>query len=258
MKNKLFISGLAVLLLWSCTQKKADERSVPRPMANPAAEGFNSAASDSAAIAIADSVMIAMGGRKAWDSIHYISWNFFGLRDLIWDKPGNKVRIEQPDDSTIYLLNMNDMTGRVKKGNEEITNADSLKKYLERAKSIWINDSYWLVMPYKLKDSGVTLKYLREDTTMSGIKAHVLQLTFDNVGNTPDNKYEVYVDRSDKLVKQWAYFRYAHQDSASAVWPWDNYRKYNGILLSANRSDNKGPRDVEVSEDIAENTFSEF
>ena len=29
----------------------------------------------------------------------------------------------------------------------------------------WINDLYWLVMPFKLKDSGVTLKCLGEDTT---------------------------------------------------------------------------------------------
>lgn len=36
---------------------------------------------------------------------------------------------------------------------------DSLSKYLQLGQEVWINDSYWLVMPFKLLDPGVTLKY---------------------------------------------------------------------------------------------------
>ena len=54
--------------------------------ANPAAEGFDEAGSDPEAIAIADSVMVHHGGRKAYDDARYISWNFFGARSLVWDK----------------------------------------------------------------------------------------------------------------------------------------------------------------------------
>lgn len=129
---------------------------------------------------------------------------------------------------------------------------------LDRAKGIWINDSYWLLMPFKLKDTGVTLKYLGEDTTATGTKCNVLELTFKEVGNTPENKYRVYVDLKDNLVKQWAYYKDAAQDSASQVWPWDNYKKYGDILLSADRSDNKGPRDVRIDEKLPDKVFNEF
>ncbi|HHL71578.1 MAG TPA: hypothetical protein ENJ29_03615, partial [Bacteroidetes bacterium] len=50
----------------------------PRDEANPPAPGFNLADSDARAIAIADEVMQALGGRRAWDKTRYITWRFFG------------------------------------------------------------------------------------------------------------------------------------------------------------------------------------
>ena len=223
---------------------------------NPPCEGFNLEGSDEKAIQIADEVMQAMGGRKAWDDTRYITWSFFGRRDLCWDKLSGNVRIESPGDSSLFLLNINTMEGKAFKNGMEVTDSDSKSKLLERAKSIWINDSYWLVMPFKLKDSGVTLTYQREDTTLLGANADVLQLTFAGVGVTPQNKYEVWVDQKDRLIKQWAYYRDAAQDSASSIWPFDNYEKYGEILLSANRSDGRGPKGVAVSSAIDESIFT--
>ena len=225
---------------------------------NPPAPGFDSPHSDPAAVELADSIMAAMGGRQNWDKTRYISWNFFGRRNLVWDKAEGNVRIESIPDSTTYLVNINSLKGRVQIKGQEITQPDSLQKMLAQGKSIWINDSYWLVMPFKLKDTGVTLKYLGEDTTRTGRKCNVLELTFQNVGDTPENKYRVYVDLKDNLVKQWAYYKEANQDSASQIWPWDNYKKYGNILLSADRSDDKGPRNVRVDEKLPSNVFTEF
>jgi hypothetical protein len=232
------------------TQNQADQ--------NPAAEGFDFDHSDPAAIELADSIMIAQGGRKAWDETRFISWNFFGRRNLVWDKHESRVRIESLPDSTIYLLNMKTGQGRVRIGKVELKEADTLKKMLERAERIWINDSYWLVMPFKLKDTGVTLKYLGEDSLATGKFYNVVQLTFQGVGSTPENKYLVYVDRSDNLVKQWTFFEKASQDSASAIWPFDNYQQYGKLLLSADRSDGKGPRSVKVDENLPDAVFTEF
>ncbi|ELR72440.1 hypothetical protein C900_01523 [Fulvivirga imtechensis AK7] len=225
---------------------------------NPAAEGFDQHGSDEKAIAIANTVMKAMGGRKAYDNMRFIAWNFFGARDLVWDKHTGRVRIDVPVRKTTYLVNIHTLEGRVIKDSAEITHPDSLKAYLDQAKSIWINDSYWLVMPFKLKDTGVTLKYAREDTTKAGTPADVLTLTFENVGDTPNNKYEVYVDKSDNLVKQWAYYQEAGQQAPSAIWPWDNYKEYEGVLLSADRSDGKGPRNVRVYRELPDEVFSSF
>lgn len=256
--NKIFFVQslvMATLFLTGCQHEGQENR---RSKANPPAEGFNAAQSDPAAIELADSVMAAMGGRENWDETRFISWNFFGRRNLVWDKKEGRVRIESIPDSTIYLVDVDDLKGRVQIKGKEITAPDSLQKLLERAKSIWINDSYWLIMPFKLKDTGVTLKYLGEDTTLLGRRANVLELTFEDVGDTPENKYRVYVDVKDNLVKQWAYYKNASQDSASQIWPFDNYKWYGDIMLSADRSDNKGPRNVRVDEKLPGSLFSEF
>lgn len=253
---KHFCATLALALLgMACQQKQQESTSAEE---NPPAEGFNMDFSDPAAIELADSVMRAQGGRAAWDKTRFISWNFFGRRNLVWDKQEARVRIESMPDSTIYLLDMKTGKGRVRVKGTELTEADTLKTMLERAERIWINDSYWLVMPFKLKDSGVTLKYLGEDTLQTGGFCNVLQLTFSNVGSTPENKYHIYVDRKDNLVKQWAYYENARQDTASAIWPFDNYKQYGKILLSADRSDDKGPKNVSVSDTLPDALFTEF
>lgn len=255
--NRHILTGiLLATTLFACNQGQKEKEDVAEE--NPAAEGFNKEASDPKAIALADSVMKAMGGRKQYDKIHYIAWNFFGARDLVWDKSTGRVRIDVPGRNMTYLLNINTMEGRVLKDSAEITQPDSLKNYLERGRSIWINDSYWLVMPFKMKDSGVTLTYTREDTTQHGTPTDVVTLTFDKVGDTPNNKYEVYIDKSDHLVRQWAYFKDAGQDSASAIWPFDNYQEYNGVLFSADRSDGKGPHRVRVYDDLPDEVFNSF
>ncbi|MEM7106696.1 MAG: hypothetical protein AAF519_00625 [Bacteroidota bacterium] len=255
MKTNILLT--AIIMLLACEVPK-ESKTLEAIENNPAMDGFNTTGSDSLAIAWADACMKAMGGRKKWDQLNVVAWNFFGARDLIWEKPTGRVRIDFPRDSSIYLVDINTLEGKVWRKGKEITQPDSLKKYLNRAKSIWINDAYWLVMPFKLKDTGVTLNYLRPDTTLKGTPAEVLQLTFENVGVTPQNKYEVFIDESDSLIKQWAYFRQASQDSASAIWPWDNYQSYNGLLLSANRSDNRGPKNVRVYEEVPTSVFESF
>lgn len=253
--NDLLFSCLVILLLYGCSTNVQES---PATETNPAADGFDLANSDPAAVELADSIMVAMGGRANWDNTRFISWNFFGNRDLIWDKKMDKVRIASLKDSITYLVNLNTLEGRVQVKGQELAAGDSLNKMLQRGKSMWINDSYWLVMPFKLKDTGLTIKYMGEDTLMNGATCNVLELRFSNVGDTPQNRYRVYVDRSDNLVKQWAYFKQATQDSANFMRPWDNYQRYGSILLSADRSDNGGPRNVKVLESLPDDTFTEF
>lgn len=253
MKNLLLF--LLISTVFTACQASKE---TPAADLNPAAEGFDWEHSDPAAIELADSVMKAQGGRKAWDETRYISWTSFGRRNLIWDKSESKVRIESLPDSTLYLLDMKTGKGRVQVRGTEVAEPDTLGKMLKQAERIWTHDSYWLLMPFKLKDSGVTLKYLGEDSLISGGPCNVIQLTFQPSGTTQKNKYHVYVDRSDNLVKQWAHFDLASQDSASSVWPFDNYKKYGNLLLSADRSNDHGPRNVRVDETLPTKIFTEF
>lgn len=225
------------------------------PYGNPPAEGFNAADSDEQAIRIADEVMEAMGGRAAWDATRYLKWTFFGRRTLWWDKATGQVRIEVPADSAVYLVNIHDATGKVLLHGQDISASDSLQQYVEQGVSIWINDAYWLLMPFKLKDSGVTLKYIGQDTMQGGTPADVLQLTFQEVGRTPDNKYLVYVDQQDRLVKQWQFFGSFADAEPRFTTPWQAYQRYGNILLSGDRGRSQ-LTDIAVLESLPQETFT--
>ena len=245
-----FIS-LLIFFSASCSQPQKSESE------NPPMPDFNAQGSDAKAIEIADEVMKAQGGRKNWDHTHYIAWNFFGNRKLVWDKYTGNVRIENVKDDTKILVNVNDGKGKVYKNGAEMTHPDSVGKYLKEGKEAWINDSYWLVMPFKLKDSGLTLKYLGADTTQTGAKADVLRLTFQGVGVTPQNGYKVYVDKQSHLVSQWAHYREANQAEPNFVMPWNDYQTYGKIKLSGDRGQSK-ITDIHVFDKLPDSIFTSF
>ncbi|MFY0605512.1 MAG: hypothetical protein JXR10_02285 [Cyclobacteriaceae bacterium] len=265
--NKATIIIASMILLVGC--KSSDKSSVKEETGeptnvveynNPPAEGFNYQNSTPHAIVMADQIMNAMGGRKKWDETNVLYWNFFGVRTLLWDKKNNRVRIDWPNKDLIIALNMDDMTGKVWRSGEEMVSQDSINKYLKQGKNIWINDSYWLVMPFKLKDTGVSLTYVGEIPTLTGVRADVLRLNFEDVGNTPQNAYEIWVDIETRLIEQWAYYKDATQEEPNFVRPWTNYQDYDGLLLASERGDRditdikvmiKAPKDAfETSEPI--------
>ena len=136
----------------------------------------------------------------------------------------------------------------------EVAEADSLKKYLDRGYRAWINDAYWLVMPYKLKDSGVTLTYGGLAKMENGRDAYVLTLTFENVGVTPQNKYDVFVDRERMLVEQWAFYRNASDEKPRFVGPWTGWVPHGRILLSSGRG-TRAHTGVAVFEELPRSVF---
>ena len=90
-------------------------------------------------------------------------------------------------------------------------------------------------MPYKLKDTGLALKYRGEGALLDGRPADVLELTFREVGRTPENKYEVYVAKETGLVEQWDFYTNASDESPRFQVPWRNWRRHGSILLSDDR-----------------------
>lgn len=249
--SKTFNFLLALSLITSCSPK------ISTPD-NPPAPGFNMVGSDTKAIAIANEVMQAMGGRKAWDETRCISWNFFGRRNLTWDKQASLCRIEWATRPLKIIVNLSDGTGKVLLNEVEQTHPDSLAKYLDIGKKVWINDSYWLAMPFKLKDSGVTLKYLGESKTEVGEASDLLQLTFAGVGVTPDNKYHVWVDKKSHLVTQWAYFEKFADEKPQIVNAWGGYKKCGKILLATERGSRGKLEPVDVWETLPDGIFEKW
>lgn len=186
-------------------------------------------ASDPKAMEIADRVMASMGGRAAWDQTRYLSWTLFG-EDHVWDKWTGRFRWQ--GDSTVVLMNIQTMEGHAFKDGTAITPVDGL---LAGAYRDWINAGYWLLLPFKLKDSGVTLGYKGEEVMSNGRSAHVLTLRFEGVGLTPDNGYDVFVDKEQNLVYQWSFYANADSDEPNFTRTWEGYKSYGGIMLADTR-----------------------
>ncbi len=197
---------------------------------------------DPRAVEIAERCIEAMGGKTAWDNTKVIQWDFFGKRRLTWDKFAQEVKVERigsiPNSYTVWV-NTTTQQGKAIVNNMAVEHPDSLKLWMKRGYEIWINDSYWLVMPFKLRDKGVSLQYLGKMKNAAGVDSEVLELTFDHVGVTPDNKYWVYFDPFSYLVNQWSYFEKYSDTEPKLTTPWESYQKYDNILLSSGRGKSK-------------------
>lgn len=206
----------------------------------PAGETFNKDASDAQAIQVADRVMQQMGGYKAWQNAHYLAWDFFGGQYQIWDKYTGDFHWQKDD--LVVNYNLNTKQGHAYRAGQDISTTEEGQKLLAGMYPTWANNSWWLIMPFKMKDSGVTLKYKGEEKTLQGDPADVVQLTFNSVGVTPDNRYLLYVNRNTGLLDEWAYFPKATDAEPAFRRRWADYQAHDGLLLAADRSANNDGR----------------
>ena len=208
---------------------------------------------------IAESVMEAMGGRNAWNTTRHIAWKFFGGRQHYWDKHTGDIRIEIPASDRgpemLILMNLDSRSGRVWASGGELIGTP-LQEGLERGWQTWVNDSYWMFMPYKLLDPGVNLRHVGEDIMSDDREADVLEMTFEDVGVTPDNRYLVYVARDSGLVEQWSYFSSREETDPGFTLPWENWTSFGGILLSTGRGSGED-WDIHIYDELPKALYSD-
>ncbi len=239
-------AAIGTLLLGCPAAKNPAENKAPAasaPGAYPAAKGFDKAGSDPKAVALADTVMRKMGGYDAWNNTRYLAWSFFGGQYQIWDKQTGDFHWEK--DSLVANYNLGTKQGHVYRLGQDISATPAGQELLGKLTPIWNNNSWWLLMPFKLKDSGVTLKYKGAAKTMAGQPAEALQLTFNNVGTTPDNRYEVLVNPATGLVDEWAYYPKATDAEPAFRRRWADYARYGQLLLASDRSEATKPAKID-------------
>ncbi len=245
MTKRLFVAAVALLL--ATAPATGGEASITSPQIDPQARE------------LAESVMQSMGGQEAWDATRHVAWKFFGRRQHYWDKHTGNIRIEIPANDRgpemLILMNLDSRSGRVWTSGEELAGT-ALQEGLERGWRSWVNDSYWMFMPYKLMDPGVNLRHVGEDLMADDREADVLEMTFEGVGVTPNNRYLVYVARDSGLVEQWSYFAERDQSEAGFTMPWENWSSFGNILLSTGRGDG-ADWDIHVYDELPEALYSD-
>ncbi|NOG54236.1 MAG: hypothetical protein HND57_07895 [Planctomycetes bacterium] len=274
----LLIVGWCIGMIGCSTTETAtgpDPNAPDAGSVNPAARGFDFEGSDAQAIEVADRVMRAMGGRSGWDRTNILAWTFFAGRRHIWNKTTGDYRIDwtasEEDGGASYVLVSNTNRqdkGQVWKDGVALEDRDEISTWLDQGYKWWVNDSYWLIMPYKLKDTGATLTYKGETTHVSeeptefGVMprqtdADILQLTFAGVGVTPDNKYDVYVDRPTGLVYQWSYYANVADEEPAFTSKWRLWERRGYILLSGDRGEGRQLTNIAVYDSLPAEAFAE-
>jgi hypothetical protein len=199
---------------------------------------------DPKAEAVARAMVKAMGGKDAWKAAHFVRFDFKVKAGVkmeednahLWDRKDGRYRIERmpnKDGQREVVLFSIAQYERDKQGSAYLDGrkleAEAARKSLEDGYASYINDMWWLAMPWKWFDPGVDLKY--QGTKACGRDTcDVVELTFDHVGLTPGDKYHAFVSRKSHLMTHWDYIL---QSGEKGAWDWQ-YGDHHGVKLASN------------------------
>jgi hypothetical protein len=191
----------------------------------------------------------AMGGRANWDQARYLRFDWVVERGgkeaaharHLWDRKTGRYRVEwlsRDGRNVVALFDIKTKAGHVWLDGKPATPTDSTE-FVKRAYGRFINDSYWLLMPWKWMDPGTKLADAGH-ATLDGKDYYLLHLSFENVGLTPGDQYWAYVDPQTHRMDRWAYFLQGEEGQASldkaTAWTWSDWRTSGGVSFACNRT----------------------
>ena len=98
----------------------------------------------------------------------------------------------------------------------------------------WVNDSYWLLAPLKIRDRGVNVE-AGGPKDLNGVTCETMRLKFDKVGLTPSDQYIFYVDPKTKLPVAWDYI----PESGTGIQAtWEKFQTFGGLNLATEHNFN--------------------
>lgn len=236
-------------------------------LAVPDLAGAEDAGSDPEALRVADRLMTALGGEEAWQATRFFDFEFLGRRHHVWDKHTGRHRVEGESREGDKYVVLHNISERGEGGGKVFVNGEPMegearREWLQNAYAYWINDTYWLVMPYKLQDPGVHLA--SEGTEeIDGQTYDVMRLSFDQVGLTPGDRYWAYVNRDTGLMDRWAFhLQNMTEEEPRSAWDWVGWTRHGDIQLSPTRKQVGGDRElslapIAVRDSVPDSVFEE-
>jgi hypothetical protein len=200
---------------------------------------------DEKADALARELVAAMGGTAAWEKARQFQFDFVVEREEkavarfshAWDRYTGDYRLTGTDKAgapyAVYF-NVNTRQGRVIVNGRPVE-GDPASEQLQSAYERFINDTYWLLAPWKVFDPGVHRAYDAEKPCPQGGVCDVLKLSFDeNVGLTPRDLYWLWIPRDGRHLVQWQYVLNGASEPPTTA-AWNDWKTFDGILLSLER-----------------------
>ena len=180
-----------------------------------------------------------------------------------WDVWDGRYRLEAPvgEERMVALFDVDDPTGtdEIWLDGEPVADPARADSLARRAHAIFINDSYWLLMPYKWDDPGVEAHLLGE-RELDGEPYQVVELTFEGVGLTPQNKYRGFVDPETGFLAYWQHYREASDEEPRFTMAWTDWERHGPLHLARSRVDLAGElalsfEDLDASTTVPEGVF---
>ena len=173
---------------------------------------------------LATDIWKASGGEQ-WANVQDLRFSF-----VVEDESGKQIFKAEHDWDV--LANTDDVKWKDKNGNDKHikvnlaspgTDEDSKTAYAR-----WVNDSYWLLAPLKIRDRGVHVK-AEGVKEAEGANCETVRLSFDKIGLTPSDQYVLYIDPPTKLVRAWDYIP---KPDTTIHGTWEKYQNFSGLFLS--------------------------
>lgn len=219
-------------------------------------KSFDAAASDPKAVAIADEVWKAVGG-DAFLKAKELRWKVAVLHDgqpkfevaHAWDRWNGRhqLRREPKDGGPAGVLAMYELysdrgTANVIEHGGKVRQAtrEDQRSIIQDARRQWETYSYMLFMPFKLKDPGVTLKWVEERPEVGGdatvMKYDVLRVSFaPGVGSSPGDVYYVLVDKTSHLIDTVEIVETGRKDNERIAYKWSDWVEVGGMKVATRR-----------------------
>ncbi len=193
-------------------------------------------------------VIEALGGAERFQSLNGLRWSFgTSVNDTVrstrrhsWNKHSGWHKVDGVGRDGVHYA-VAHVLGDSTQGWATLAmrslQGDSLRRAIQRGDALWTNDSYWFLMPYKLRDPGVRLADLG-DTTLAGVVHRRFGMSFDGVGLTPGDRYTVVVNTATWRVTSWSFVLQGQQ--ASSEWTWEGWEQHAGLWFPTIRRASEG------------------
>lgn len=238
--RRLSWGRLAALLVLALALPRAAAADDKASMAAPPAM-------EPAARPVAQALYDAMGGKAGFEQARALHFTFaVSVKDTVrtarshwWDRRTNDYRIQlksRDGKQGLLVFNLDTRQGKAWVDGKPLA-GEELKKMLDRGYALFINDTYWLLMPAKLADPGVHVA-LDGAADVNGSPCDRLKVTFDHVGLTPGDTYWAYVDRQSHLMTRWGMVLQAERaknDTTEVQYDWLDWKKVGPLTLATRK-----------------------
>ncbi|MGH9364160.1 MAG: hypothetical protein ACRD1B_02695 [Thermoanaerobaculia bacterium] len=200
---------------------------------------------DAKADAVGQELLTSLGGPAVFEKARQFQFDFvveaegkaIARLSHVWDRYTGDYRLAGTEKTgapfTVYF-NVNTRQGKAfvnGRPAEPTRQEELLKMSYER----FINDTYWLLAPWKIFDPGVHLAYDGEKPCPNGGDCDVLKISFEEgVGLTPKDIYWLWITRQGRQMVAWQYVLGGAQEEPTTAL-WTSWKKFAGVSLSVDK-----------------------